>query len=160
MGIDAILAIIGIVTALASAGFGAYTAMEAGEAQKDLADYNAEVEAENAKAARQKAAYEEGLIREQGAKLRARQRVAFLASGVDLSEGTPLEVLGEQAKTLEMDAAAIRYGGNVEAIKAKQRGDMYRIKGAQDKQAGYYNAGSSLLTGAGRAVNTASTVKW
>ena len=150
-----ISAIIGIVSALASAT----TAVMAGNEQKKQGEYNAKVLAEQAKAEQQKADYEASLLKRNAEKLKARQRHAYLSSGVDVSEGTPLIVMSEQAKELEMDAMAIRYGGNVEAARARQAARYSRYQGKSGQRAGYWNAGSSLLTGMGRAASSAGSFK-
>lgn len=143
------LAIIGLIVSMVSAIGGAMAAKDAGEAQKAAADYNAKVLEAQAQSEREAAAFEETQQREQAAKMRARQRVAYLASGVDLSEGTPLEVLGQQAGEMEMDALTIRYNGEIKAKQSESQAAIYRMQGAQAKKAGYTNAGSSLLTGVG-----------
>lgn len=143
------LAIIGLIVSMVSAIGGAMAAKDAGEAQKAAADYNAKVLEAQAQSEREAAAFEETQQREKAAKMRARQRVAYLASGVDLSEGTPLEVLGQQAGEMEMDALTIRYNGEIKAKQSESQAAIYRMQGAQAKKAGYTNAGSSLLTGVG-----------
>ena len=152
--------IISAIIAVAGAMFSAYGAIQQGQAASDVAKYNAEVAEQEAQAARNKAAYEEGLYRDNAEKLKARQRMSFLASGVDISEGTPLLSLGESAANIEMDAMAIRYGGEAEAIKAKQAAQLYGMKGKQAVQASYFQAGSSLMTGAAQATGSLSRVKW
>jgi hypothetical protein len=147
--------IIGVVGSLASAT----TAVMAGNEAKKQGEYNAKVLAEQAKAEQQKADYEASLLKRNAEKLKARQRHAYLSSGVDVSEGTPLIVMSEQAKELEMDAMAIRYGGNVEAARARQAAKYSKYQGSAAQRAGYWNAGSSLLTGMGRAASSASSFK-
>ena len=150
----ALFAIIGLVMSMVSAIGGAMAAKDAGEAQKAAADYNAKVMEAQAQSEREAAAFEETQQREQAAKMRARQKVAYLASGVDLSEGTPLEVLGAQAGEMEMDALAIRYNGEVKAKQSESQARIYRMQGQQAQKAGTINAGSSLLTGFGSAATS------
>lgn len=147
----AIFTIIGLVMSMVSAIGGAMAAKDAGEAQKNATEYNAKVMEAQAQSEREAATFEETRQREQAAKMRARQRVAYLASGVDLSEGTPLEVLGAQAGEMEMDAMAIRYNGEVKARQSESQAGIYRVQGQQAQKAGMINAGSSLLTGFGSA---------
>ena len=145
-----ISAIVGIVGAIASAG----TAVYAGEQQRKQQSYNADAMEEQARAERMKADYEASILKRNAEKMRARMRLNYLASGVDISEGTAMMAMAEDAKQAEMDFQAIRYGGNVAAIRAKQEARMARYQGASAARAGYINAGSSLLTGAGQAAQT------
>jgi len=140
---------IGLIFSAVSAIVGAMSAMDAAEAQKQAADYNADVMDAQAQSERDAASFEENRQREEASKLRARQRVAYASSGVDLSEGTPLEVLGQQAGEMEMDAMAIRYNGELKAKQSESQAAIYRMQGAQAKKAGLANAGSSLMTGVG-----------
>ena len=140
---------IGVIFSVISSIVGAMSAVSAGESQKQAADYNADVMDAQAQSERDAAAFEETRQREANSKLKARQRVAYLSSGVDLSEGTPLEVLGSQAGEMEMDAMAIRYNGEVKARQSESQAEIYRMQGNQARTAGYTNAGSSLMTGAG-----------
>jgi len=138
------------VGALASAG----TAVYSGEQARKAQSYNADAMEEQARAERMKADYEAGILKRNADKMRARMRLNYLSSGVDISEGTAMMVMAEDAKQAEMDFQAIRYGGNAAAIRAKQEARMARYQGASAARAGYINAGSSLLTGAGQAAQT------
>lgn len=138
------------VGALASAG----TAVYSGEQARKAQSYNADAMEEQARAERMKADYEASILKRNAEKMRARMRLNYLASGVDISEGTAMMVMAEDAKQAEMDFQAIRYGGNAAAIRAKQEARMMRYQGASAARAGYINAGSSLLTGAGQAAQT------
>ena len=146
--------IFGLIFTVISSIVGAMSAISAGEAQQDALDYNAEVMEAQAQSDRDAASYEENRQREANAKLRARQRVAYLSSGVDLSEGTPLEVLGNQAGEMEMDALAIRYNGELKAKQSESQANIYRMQGVQASKAGFTNAGSSLMTGLGSAATS------
>lgn len=152
MGIDwAIVAlIIAAIGAVASAGSAIYS----GEQQRKQQSYNADAMEEQARAERMKADYEAGILKRNADKMRARMRLNYLSSGVDISEGTAMMVMAEDAKQAEMDFQAIRYGGNAAAIRAKQEARMARYQGASAARAGYINAGTSLLTGAGQAAKT------
>ncbi len=138
------------VGALASAG----TAVYSGEQARKAQSYNADAMEEQARAERMKADYEASILKRNAEKMRARMRLNYLSSGVDISEGTAMMAMAEDAKQAEMDFQAIRYGGNAAAIRAKQEARMARYQGASAARAGYINAGSSLLTGAGQAAQT------
>lgn len=150
-----ISAIVGIAAAIASAG----TAIYAGEQQRKQQSYNADVMEEQARAERMKADYEASILKRNADKMRARMRLNYLSSGVDITEGTAMMAMAEDAKQAEMDFQAIRYGGNAAAIRAKQEARMARYQGASAVRAGYINAGTSLLTGAGHAAKAYTAPK-
>jgi hypothetical protein len=151
---------LGLIFSVISTVVSAISAQNAADAQKQALDYNADVMDAQAQSEREAAAFAETQQREQAAKLRARQRVAYASSGIDLSEGTPLEVLGQQAGEMEMDALTIRYNGEVKAKQSESQAAIYRMQGAQAKKAGVANAGSSLLTGLGGAATTIINSKY
>ena len=151
---------IGLIFSVISTVVSAMSAMNAADAQKQALDYNADVMDAQAQSEREAAAFSETQQREQAAKLRARQRVAYASSGIDLSEGTPLEVLGQQAGEMEMDALTIRYNGEVKAKQSESQAAIYRMQGVQAQRAGFANAGSSLLTGLGSAATTVINSKY
>jgi len=139
----AIAAIIAAVVAAAST-------MYASHEQSKAADYNkkvAEVEAENAQ---NKAAYEERAHRENLKRILSSQQALYGKAGVDMS-GTPLLVMEESAEQGELDALAIRYGGDVAAARARSEANLYKMQSSSAKKTGYASAGSSLLTGAAKA---------
>lgn len=76
--------------------------------------FAAEVARANAQAARQQAAAEEIRVRRERVRRIGATRAAFGAAGVTL-EGSPLDVLAEQALEAEEDALLVRFGGRVRA---------------------------------------------
>ena len=137
-----------VASALASAGGAVYSGIE----QKKAADYNADVADANAKAAEDKAAYDEKMHRESVRKILASQRALYGKSGIS-TEGSPLLVMEDSAIAGEMDALAIRYGGDIAAAQQRSSANLLRMQGKQARTAGYIGAGSTLLAGAGSAVS-------
>jgi hypothetical protein len=56
----------------------------------------------------------------------------------------------ETVKEGEMDAMAIRYGGEVEAARARSAAALARMQGKSEAMGSYAQAGSSLLSGAAK----------
>jgi hypothetical protein len=135
------------IAALASAGVSAVGALVQGGQAKAMADYNAKVAENDARAAELQAGYEEERFRDRAGKLRSAQRAAVAKSGIDL-EGSPLAVMEETALEAEMDALSIRQQGSVEAARARSRAALDRMEGKAAKTASYFRAASSLLNGA------------
>lgn len=147
---------IAAAAAVASAGVGTAGAIQSGKSQEDMAEYNAAVATEDAKAAKYKAGYDEQAHRDQVRKTLSAQRAAYGASGVDMT-GSPLLVMEDTAQQGELDALAIRYGGDVEASRQRSAANLYRMQGSSAKTSSYYQAGSTLLSGASSTLSNYNT---
>ena len=160
------------VTALSAAG-SAYYSYESGQKNKETYEENAsiaekdaalreQIAAQDALAIKEKAGYDEDTHRQRIRTMLSRQRSMYGKSGV-ATEGSPLLVMQETADQGEMDALAIRYGGDVEAARvksgasadasrARSEANLLRIQGRTAGRLGYIQAGSTLLQGAGQAM--------
>jgi len=136
-----------IVMALISA----YASYEGGRQQQKLANYNASLAERAAARAKKKAALEAQLQRRRNQQVLGRHRAVAAASGVESTTGTPLLVQLDTATESELDALAIKYGGDVEAAKLRSEASMERFRGKIAYKQGQLNAGVSLLQGVGRA---------
>ena len=142
-----------IAAAAIGAGATVYSADQQRRAGNQQADYNANVAEEEAKAARAKAEYDEKAHRENVRKILATQRALYGKSGVSM-EGSPLMVMEDTQKQGELDALAIRYGGDVASARARSEANVAKMTGrnnAYAAKAGYMQAGSTLLSGAASA---------
>lgn len=91
---------------------------------------------------------------EQARGLRAKTKLAFLKSGVDLS-GSPLDVLDADILTAQENIAAIRAGGRSRALEYEEQAGAARNKG----RAALINGISSAFSRFGLAAyNSASSV--
>lgn len=114
---------------------GAAGALSAGRSQQQASNYNAEsarIEAESRAAAQ----------RAENTRRMGTLRANIGKSGAT-SAGTPLLVLAESAANAEIDALNTLYTG-------QRQSDLYRMQGSNARRAGNINAGTSLLTTAGR----------
>lgn len=96
---------------------------------------------EQAKIAEQKAKYESARLRRQAKKLTSEQITGYAKAGVTLA-GSPLEVLAETAKEMEMEAMAVEQFGASEAAARR-----YEARATQ--QAGQIRQAATLLAGIG-----------
>lgn len=126
--------IAGITAVVSAAG-----AMQAGQAQKKMAEYNAQV-AENT--AHYQAARQQDKVR----RLMASARVAVNKSGLTMS-GSPLDVIADSAVQSELDHQAILRQGASQA-------ELDRTEGRIAQQAGYFRAATSLLSGASKVAGS------
>ena len=144
-----------LIAMLLGTALQAFGAFRAGQAQEKAAEYSAQVAERQATAATQKAAYEEEMRREKGRKLSASQRAAAGATGITMESFS--DVFAQTALDTELDALAIRYGGDIESSRYKSEATGQRFAGKQAKKAGILSAGATLLTGAGKAYGTYKT---
>jgi hypothetical protein len=76
-------------------------------------------------------------------------RAQFGALGIT-SEGSPLEVLADQAAEQEEDAMLIRFGGQVRKAESKARSGVFASEKSASLLAGGIGASTALLRGAER----------
>ena len=118
--------------------------MASAKAARQMGEYNAKVAENQAIAARQKAEFDEDRQRQQSRMFAGRQRASLSQAGGELMDAG--DVLGMTAEEAEIDALAIRYGGNVAAQSARQSGALAKAQAKQAEKASYMQAGKSLLT--------------
>jgi hypothetical protein len=121
----------------------------------NAAKYNADVAEQNAIAERNRAQYEENAHRRNVQKLLSAQRALYGKANVEM-EGSPLLVMEDTAGQGELDALAIRFGGDIAAAKQRSAANLARMQGSSALTSGYVSAGTSLLTSASK-VNMPTT---
>lgn len=146
-----IFAGIGIAGALSALGtlVGAAGSIASGISANNVAKYNAEVAQNNAAAERQRAAYEADITRGRVRQVIGAQRAAGAASGLDVRSGTPIAVLGDTAKSGELDVLSRLYQGESAATAYENDARRMRAEGKASQMGGFINAGTSLLSGFG-----------
>lgn len=142
-GLSSILQGVGILASAAGS-------VAAGNQANQVAQYNAKVAENNAASARQEAGFEANLARENIRRVIGAQRAAGAASGLDTTSGTPVAVLGDTAQQGEMDVLARLYSGQAASVGFQNDARRMRAEGKAQKQAGFINAGTSLLSGFGK----------
>jgi hypothetical protein len=127
------------------------TAMSA-DAQRRAANQNADFMTAQARQRLKEAAWKAEREAEQNEALKSRQRLAFNLAGVT-PEGTPTDLLIDTTRKMELDALAIRYGGESSGASLETQAQLSRMQGQNAQAAGWWNAGSSLLSGATKATS-------
>lgn len=149
---------------LAAAAVAAYGQIQAGKAQEagykaqanaDL--YNAEIERQNAAAARLQANAREEAHRRQARQFLGEKRAALSQAGIGLS-GSAADVYAQDAANAELDALNIRYEGELQArgLLAQSELSTYqsrvsRMNGKAAMRGAKISAASTLLAAAGNA---------
>ena len=132
------------VMSVVSAGVAIYS----GYKQQQIANANAarlRMQAEREKAAAERNAQ---IAAQRRKRERGRATVAFAASGVDISTGSPLIVEAEDDYQSEINEATIRDQGADTAWKSKSQAAIEVAKGGAAVTAGYGRAAGSLASGA------------
>ena len=148
MGLEA-LAVAAIVTSVAGAGVSAYGQYQAGQAQKEMANYNAKLAENEAIAKEQATAAETQRMRSQKERALAAQRAGYAKSGSVITEGTPLLTMAEQAGLMELDILQMQRTGAMSAGASKSEASLSRYSGKQAATGAMLQAGGTLLQGAG-----------
>lgn len=158
---------IAIAAAAGSSLLSAKSALESGKAQQRANEFNAQVQERNAKVAEQQAEqlrisselqiqdFSKSFSRLQASTMQAFRYNGFVATG-----GTPLRVALENAREADSEIAMRRYNASVgqqqaleSAAESRMQADLSRLYGQQARTASYYQAGSSLLSGASSAAS-------
>lgn len=137
-----------LIISAVGTGVAVYGAIESANQQKKMADENEAMNLRNAQAAREKAAYDATMKREENRKLLSRQRVLYAKAGVDINSGTPLMTMAYQADQMEEDARNIESMGEVNASQLVNRARLFSIQGSQAVKSGNVGAVGTILTGA------------
>lgn len=167
------LATIAAAASVASAAMGAFGAIQQGQAAKNAAEYQAAVDRNNQQVAEWQAkdAVDRGAEAERQHRIKVAgvlgsQKAAMAANGLDLSSGSPLDILGDTAMYGELDALTIRsnaereaYGYRVRSQDFASSAQLAQMRGSSAATAGMIGAGATLLTGAGQAASTWAKLK-
>ena len=143
----AFMAVLGI----GGAGLGAYGQYSAGQQAEAVGKYNAAIERQKAQLVEQASASETTRAHQAARRLKGSQMAAFAASGAELSSGTPLLVMAEQAGAMEMDILEQRRTRAIEAQGLRSQATMMEFEGKQAKRAGTMSAFTTLLGGGASA---------
>lgn len=150
---------------LLATGVSAYGAIQQGRAAQSAANYNARVAEMNAKIADKAAqdelergARDEQRKRIEVAAIAGQQKAGMAAAGLDITYGTPLEMLVDTAYAGEMDALTIRtnanraaYNREVQATNLRAQGQMYEFEGKSARSGSMLSAIGTIAGGVGSA---------
>lgn len=134
---------------------GREAAAEAASTER-IANYNAAVQEQEARAIEQKSKFEQVRQAEEAERIKGKLRAKLSAAGVRTDVGTPLLLAEEQTAELELERQLIGYEARTEAQRARTQaqldilqGKLSKQKGRAARKASYFKAGSTLLTGFG-----------
>ena len=143
----AIGAIIGAIT-IGSAIFNAIGQAKAGNAAKELAEFNAHVADLQAEDALSMGEDEAQRFRAGVRGLIGRQRAGFAAQNIDVGVGSPVEVVADAAFLGELDALTIKTNAARAAWGYRVQGENFRRGGSNAQTASRFGAAASIVGGA------------
>ncbi len=146
-----ILSAIGTALSVVGIIVSARSQEEAGQVQQQGYEANAEVIEADATVVESEAAYSESQHREKVRRLLATQRSLYAKSGVDLSSGSPLVVLGQTAAEGEEESLQIRRTGQIDALRLRNQAKIQKYYGGTTASAASTTSKATLLTGLGGA---------
>ena len=149
-------AIIAVSVAAVGAGVSAYGAMSSATAQSNAAKFNSQVASNNAATATQQAKFDATQISDATRRNVANQRAAMAASGFDANTGTFADVSSDTKRQGEMNRLARIYQGRVGGNQQMSQAQLDSAQAGYAVTAGYFGAGSALLSGAGQATSIAA----
>lgn len=150
------LAVAGLTTSAFSSVMSGVSRSAGLQAEGKAAKYNEAVAEQNALAVRTAGDYQERLMRERQARLRGTAKANIGASGVTMA-GSPLDMVAENAGSVEREIVAQQYNTRVQAGRYESQAGLYDFEARRDTgMAGYtmaggvMGAGTTLLGGAYR----------
>ncbi len=152
--------IIALVIAGLAAGFSAYATIQQGEIQSDTLKYNSEMQRRAAEEKVEAAASDAWKQMKLDEAEMAANRVYFASSGVRIDDGSPALSLVTQAGYRGMNVAAIRQRGMSEASQLFASSQLSQFSSGAAKTSSYWQAGTTLLTGASQMMNAYSAANY
>jgi len=147
---------VGAIIALIGAGYSANAQYQQGKTQEAILERNAQQREADARARRLETIAAAKQKRLDDRKLIGRKRLSFLSSGVAI-EGSPLEVLAEDAGNLELQTLELQRQGENDIRNMLTKAATDRYEGKAAKKAGKQAAIGTILQGIGMAVGSFSS---
>ena len=135
------------IISLAGTATSAFGQFQTGQNAKDVYDYNQQIAKYQSKAAQDRGELEVEALERNVSKVLARKRALAGKSGTATDVGSNLDSLIATRKEADIDANLIRYNADLESYSANQQASLYGAQGQQFAQAGFLNAGATLLGG-------------
>ena len=142
-----------LAATLGSTAMSAGSMYQQGQVAEQVARNNAKM-AEYAAQDAQKRGEEEAMqVQRKGAALKSAQRVSLAAKGLDLSYGTAADLQDQTDFFTQSDVATTRTNAGREAWNLRARGQAQLQQGRADALNSMYQAGGTLLGGAGQVAD-------
>jgi hypothetical protein len=138
-----------LVMGLSALGtYNQYKAAKENAAYQDaVAKRNAELAERQAVETGKTGAYEQSQIREKAHQIEGTQKIQMSANGLDITSGSPLQILSDTAFQSEQDVQMSRYNTGMRMWELNNQAQDYRAQAEAERRAGKYKATSILLNG-------------
>jgi len=147
-----------MAAALAGAGVSAYSSIQQGKSAQAQAEYNAKQAEIQAEDAQLRGGIEANRKRQEVRRVLAAQQTKLAANGVETSSGSALNLFGDTSREGELDAQTAYANAMREAYGCQSQATSYRFSGKTAMSNAYGQAAGSLLSGAGKALDTWTSV--
>lgn len=137
----------------ASTGISAMSAINQADAAAQVARNNAQMAEYAAQDAIRRGEREAEIVQRKGAALKSAQRVSLAAKGLDLTYGTAADLQNQTDFFTQSDVATTLTNAGREAWNLRARGQAQLAQGQADALNSMYQAGGSLLGGAGQVAD-------
>lgn len=134
--------------ALFSFGLNAFGSYKQGQANQQAADYNANINMYNAALARQQGQIAADAQARDAKRIMGSMVANYGASGVQVDQGSPVDVLADSARMAALDNLTIRYNAEMQAQSYEQQAQLAKMGGQAASTAGtlgVLNAGVNAL---------------
>lgn len=136
----------------AAAAVSAVGAVKQGQAASDAANYNADIARQNAASAEAQGEAADAMLKRQQEQRMGAAIAAFGAAGVDLTSGSPSDVLADNARQSTLDRLTQKYNYKMRALGYSDQAGLDDSNAANSRTAGYFNGASAALQGASSAI--------
>lgn len=147
-----------MAAAIAGAGVSAYSSIQQGKSAEAQAEYNAKQAELQAEDAQLRGGIEANKKRQEVRRVLAAQQTKLAANGVDTASGSALNLFGDTSREGEIDAQTAYANAMREAYGYQSQATSYRFSGKTAMSNAYGQAAGSLLSGAGKALDTWSSI--
>lgn len=133
---------------ITAAGVSTVGSLIKGESQAAANDYNASIARQNALIAQQQGAAAVQAQQRDAARTIGRAIANYGASGVQVDQGSPMDVLAESVRNAELDKLNIQYNYALKAQGYTQQAQLDTMGAKTSRTSGYLNATANVVRGA------------
>ncbi|MCE5336739.1 MAG: hypothetical protein LLG06_19350 [Desulfobacteraceae bacterium] len=130
-----------------SMGVSALSSIQQGNMESEIMKANAEASRLEAKSIQESAKAETLRLSREKRQMIGQQATIMGGSGVDLSSGSPLDVMMNTARNFEDDIQQLGYAGDTKAAAKSYEASIYDWAAPMKKRAGWIGAAGTVLSG-------------
>lgn len=150
-------AIVGGGISAGGTALSAYAQVQAGQTNQKLADFNADQLDAQAVAATQEGDTAAARRKTEASLLVGSQRAAFSGQGIDINDGSAVDVTYDTLTARDNDVAQIKTNAALKAWGYRSEARLAHWQGQMAHRAGNLNAAGTVLTGVGSAIGKGSS---